>query len=1472
MANQKSSPPVFLLAFANDARASLGLGSELNDILNELRDLDKRDKIKCRSISATLEQISIEFSEFNDQIYVFHYGGHSDSEFLHLLDTSSHAENFGVQIGQQKNLKLVFLNGCRNFEQVEILHKLGVPVVIATTTHIKDEPAILLAKIFYRNLKGGSTIGESFERAKAHLFDTHPELQEAYRGIGRHWSNGEDGCSWGIYPLRDSALKWSLFDIETESRLELISQLREGSKTRHRKFIAPDGRFHHLHIDDAILTGIQDASRSTDGLIENNITLEGRPQPLFKSITTLWGKPCPHAFLVGPGGMGKTVSLLRLWEYLAKSEEQDAPVPIFIQLNEFNNEPVADFIRKYISKLYIDIDLNTLLKTEGQNHPSIVLLLDGINEVTAQSNELLLEINRLKAREDYPSLQLILTSRVDMRASHQWQDFHLLELQPLTDEQIIHYLKTQLPSDSHLLEVLRNPMMLSIYNAQSELPERYHAKGLLKENVTSTGEMLFNVEAIQRIKIEEQYATSLSEQAFRRFVLEHLLPFIGWEMQQAGQFFIQKKSEKEGSLGLEDLLQRGISNLLTDAFFDTFEFFGDHLEEKHFKEKPRLLFSEIINQVAVQNLVVLVRDGENYRFLHQNFRDYFAARHVQNQVIIALKQKEFPVILSRAPLDYFVRQFLGEMEGEKRKKVEFDEKKGCNWSDGQFFLENNISKLMKASRGSFKVERLDYAGWNLLSILKEVRGELSGANIQKLSLKNFSINELPNSRPGLYSNFCNSLLDDNCIFSQGHLDLIRNVNCHPNGIEIVTSSDDQTAKVWDITTGECNQTLAGHSGSVLCANFSPNGTKIASVSDDGTTKIWDAKSGHCIQTLKEDSKHDSFKVWCVAFNPKGSEIIIGHSNKTFSVWDADSGIHIHTQKGHSAGIRSINFHPNGSLVLTSSDDRTAKIWDFQNWKCIHTFRGHSGKIRSAAFHPDGSRIITASSDKTAKIWNAQTEECMLTLTGHSGWVRSVAFHPDGSQVITASSDKTAKVWNAQTGECILTLVGHSDEVWHAVFHPNGSKIITASSDKSIKIWDIYSGQCIQTLKGHSVKVFSTSIHPNGNKIAITVDDNTTKIWDTFFGRCILTLHGHNRKVWNASFHPFKPKLVTASEDKTAKIWQTTTGECKMTLKGHSSSVKSVSFHPNGEKIITASDDKTAKVWDTESGQCLLTLEGHKDKVKNASFHSNGKHILTYSEDKTVKVWDFPSGDCIFSYAPGTGSNILNAAFSPNSQVITITYEIQGDKFFEAWDFSFGKKINIINVEDISISTKILDAIFHPNGTQIIIISGRSAKILNSNFRQIVLHLENENEHKARIWNAAFHPNSAKIITASEDKTAKVWDLYTGKCLLTLQGHSGPVKNAVFHPDKPIIVTISDDQTTKVWNSQTGECINTIVNAPGLFIQGCDFRNLHPDSKLSEEDIAIMRQYGGIFNDEDARQWEELMGRHFGVKTKGGNKD
>ncbi|MBE9004922.1 serine/threonine protein kinase [Fortiea sp. LEGE XX443] len=82
-------------------------------------------------------------------------------------------------------------------------------------------------------------------------------------------------------------------------------------------------------------------------------------------------------------------------------------------------------------------------------------------------------------------------------------------------------------------------------------------------------------------------------------------------------------------------------------------------------------------------------------------------------------------------------------------------------------------------------------------------------------------------------------------------------------------------------------------------------------------------------------------------------------------------------------------------------------------------------------------------------------------------------------------------------------------------------------------------------------------------------------------------------------------------------------------------------------------------------------------------------------------------------------------------------------------------------------------------------------------------------HSQKINAVAISPNSKTLVSGSDDQTIKVWNLATGKIVRTLQGHSDSIQALGISPNGKILVSGSDDNTLKVWNLSTGRLIRTL---------------------------------------------------------------
>ena len=104
-------------------------------------------------------------------------------------------------------------------------------------------------------------------------------------------------------------------------------------------------------------------------------------------------------------------------------------------------------------------------------------------------------------------------------------------------------------------------------------------------------------------------------------------------------------------------------------------------------------------------------------------------------------------------------------------------------------------------------------------------------------------------------------------------------------------------------------------------------------------------------------------------------------------------------------------------------------------------------------------------------------------------------------------------------------------------------------------------------------------------------------------------------------------------------------------------------------------------------------------------------------------------------------------------------------------------------------------------------------------------------HADAVQSAAFSPDGSRIVTASWDATARVWDAATGEEIFVLYGHNHNVLSASFSPDGSRIVTASADHTARIWDVHP-----QTMSVKGLLVQAC--ARLAGVTKLTREEMRL----------------------------------
>ncbi|GCE27580.1 hypothetical protein KDA_30640 [Dictyobacter alpinus] len=554
----------------------------------------------------------------------------------------------------------------------------------------------------------------------------------------------------------------------------------------------------------------------------------------------------------------------------------------------------------------------------------------------------------------------------------------------------------------------------------------------------------------------------------------------------------------------------------------------------------------------------------------------------------------------------------------------------------------------------------------------------------------------------------------NCVaLSQytGHTDGVWSVAYSSDGSVLASSSDDQSIRLWNISTGRCICVLHGHMNRVRSVAFSPDQRYLVSGSDDRTVKLWDVDTRECIATFQGHRD----RVWSVAYSPEGQSIVTGSTDGTICVWDVKSRKCVTTLVGHTGWVRSVAYSHNGKFLVSGSDDQTVRVWSVKDGSCLHTLVGHRNRVWSVAFHVADQMLISSSEDHCICLWDMNSGMCLRTLHAHTSGIRAIAISSDGNLLVSGGDDQTIRIWNMYSGVCLKTLTGYANRVWSVAFHPEMQMFISSSEDQRLRVWRMVTDNTVpETMdikQGNVHGARSVVFSPDGKLYASAGEDQTVRLWNTDSNSCAHIFRGHTNWIRSVSFSPDGQFIVSGGEDNTVKVWSIQTKQCIFSFAEHTSWVRTVAFSPSGNVVASGSDDSTIRLWDLKTGSCKWIFQAHSGRVRSLVFSPDNKILASCGEDQRIYLWDLTQGR-LLADLDGHRSWIRALSFNVSGALLASAGD---DKDIFLWD-----------------------------------VATRAC-------------LKKLHGHSARVRTISFHQHLPLLLSGSDDGTIRLWNTETVEC-------------------------------------------------------------------------------------------------------------
>ena len=467
---------------------------------------------------------------------------------------------------------------------------------------------------------------------------------------------------------------------------------------------------------------------------------------------------------------------------------------------------------------------------------------------------------------------------------------------------------------------------------------------------------------------------------------------------------------------------------------------------------------------------------------------------------------------------------------------------------------------------------------------------------------------------------------------------------------------DGKMRLWDAATGrqlalfKAKSKFAGISRKepepqkgVNALAFSSDGKTVASGHDDNTVRLWDITTGTEIATLKGHNE----RINTLVFSPDGTILASGSADKTILLWDVLKKKRKQvTFSGHRAGVSEVTFSPDGKTVASGSTDGTIRFWNANTGREMSIFAtGHTGWIGDMAFSADNTMLATAASNGTVQIWNVETgQQLPSPSVAHHDTTEALAFSQDATLFASNGADATVRSrsgntrtsWMPHTETRLWTLVAGEElhsfpQSSNALAFSPDNRILAASGARETRLWDV---RTATELFRFDVRQFSSYVvvtfSQDGTILATGGINGQTHLWDVSTGQKLVTLKAairdHTKTI---AFSPDNTILAVGYVNDHIRLWNLKTNkEINTPLTAQKKIwIKKLTFSPDGKTLLITTRDfkipREIQLWDVKTGQQFPPIRtGHTLGIQTLVFSNDGKTLASGSSDGTVLLWDW----------------------------------------------------------------------------------------------------------------------------------------------------------------------------------------------------------------------------------------------------------
>ncbi len=625
--------------------------------------------------------------------------------------------------------------------------------------------------------------------------------------------------------------------------------------------------------------------------------------------------------------------------------------------------------------------------------------------------------------------------------------------------------------------------------------------------------------------------------------------------------------------------------------------------------------------------------------------------------------------------------------------------------------------------------------------------------------------------------------------------------------------------LWDPETSRLKVPPLLHPQPIVWAEWTPDGQFVWTRAADNSVRVWNSQTGLIVGKVVVAANRDKRIVACVA--PDAQTVLLAEQGSgKIEQFDVASGQSVRTWPT-SEEVVSIRFSPTGNRFAYATPDKAVLCDPAQEVPVasfphrLETYKVGGSEVanpnveRMPLFSSDGRLLVTmVPGAKGFAAWDSITGEKISEQT-KLGIVHGATLSPSGRLILCYAERASAHyctVSETETGRHIATL-RLSRNISNGCFLPDERSVLLRMAGSTVERVEIVTGQRIGPVLRRCGR--DPQVSPDGRTILLSDFDGITRVWR-------LRAPEPYSEYELANGGPADGRVATRDgsvhfEQVADQLRVVAKEAAGVTLAGAPTSGKQW-LSPDGRRAVVADAERGYRVWDTTTGQPLTDWFGPAANYLWAGFTQDGDRLYTFSKEsefecRSCKTWQLaPSRTIRHPAIP------LNAArLSPDGRFLA-TGAAQN-------------QASIFSTENPTQPPRIL-------------------------------------RHGGWVWGVDFSADGKRIVTASGDLTARVWDVGSGQpvgpSLRSIDAH----RKVAFSPDGEMVLTLDVVNRPLLWDWRSAEIVARLPiireNVQGAIWFSADGRHLAFQTTHAAKKVFGYRLDGTDLAAADFAKYLELL--------------